>query len=509
MRRRWLGALCLLLPLAAIGARPDAPLRFEVRLAPGFKADVRNGRVLVVLSPATRFDRQMEPRRAIGDTGKDAAPLLGADAHDPTADGVIATLDASSEIFPIENLAKLKPGNYLAQAVVRLNRDLNYPNAPGDLYGKPQRVDINPLAGGVTRLEVSARLPDESMPPDTSLVKYLRLPSKLLSEFHGRPMFLRAAVILPRDYEQNTQARYPLRVHIGGYGQRFTSARGIASRLPATPALLTLVVDGAGPFGDPYYVNSANNGPYGDALTQELIPYVEKTYRGVGAGHARFTDGHSTGGWVSFALQVFYPDFFNGCWSFCPDPVDFRAFEVINIYDDANFYVNAYGFDRPAKRTINGDVVYTVRHEAQVENVLGRGNRWVLSGKDWGAWNATFGPRGPDGLPRPLFQGKSGSIDKEVAEHYKKYDLRRVMQSNWATLGPKLRGKIHVYAGDADDYFLNNAARLMDRFLKSANPPADATVIFGPYVGHGFHPLSESQTVEAMWTRFTTGGEAR
>jgi hypothetical protein len=215
-----------------------------------------------------------------------------------------------------------------------------------------------------------------------------------------------------------------------------------------------------------------------------LIPYVEKTFRGIGEPFARFTDGGSTGGWVSLALQVFYPDFFNGCWSSCPDPVDFRAYELINIYEDDNAYVNRFGFERPAMRLTTGETVYTVRHECQLEVVLGRGNRWELSGKDWCAWNATFGPRGPDGLPIPLWDGKTGKINRSVVEHWKKYDLRRVLENNWSALAPKLHGKIHIWVGDADDYFLNNAVHLLDTFLSKANPQYGGRIEYGPGRGH-------------------------
>lgn len=500
MTNRTLWVLALLPCL--LGAEPG--LKFVVRVGPEIADDVRGERVIVTIAPP----RNREPRQSIGATGMTAPPILGADAKAPDGDRVIAELDASSLIFPIASLKDLKPGRYAVQAIVRRNRDLNFPNAPGDLYGPVVQVDLDPARGGTVPLAIDRAEPPEALPADTARVKYLKFPSKLLSDFHGRPMYYRAAVILPANFDAEPDRKYPLRVHIGGYGTRFTMARGLAGRLPAEPAFLTLVLDGAGPFGDPYQVNSANNGPYGDALTRELIPFVEEKYRGVGAGHARFTDGHSTGGWVSLALQVFYPDFFNGCWSFCPDPVDFRQFEVINIYDDTNAFVNRYGFERPAKRLVNGDVVYTVRHENHVERVMGRGGRWTLSGKDWGAWNATFGPRGADGLPVPLWDGATGVIDKAAADHWKKYDLRRVMQSEWPTRGPKLRGKIHLYAGDADDYFLNNAVRLMERFLQSAEPPADATVIIGPYASHSFHPLTEKQTVEAMDARFRRGGPA-
>ncbi|HEY1380952.1 MAG TPA: hypothetical protein VGF55_29400, partial [Gemmataceae bacterium] len=179
--------------------------------------------------------------------------------------------------------------------------------------------------------------------------------------------------------------------------------------------------------------------------------------------------------------------------------VDFRSYELIDIYADANAYVNRFGFERPAKRTVMGETVYTVRHECQVENVLGRGNRWWVSGKDWCAWNAVFGPRGPDGLPKPLWHPKSGAIDHSVTVHWRQYDLRLVLTKNWADLGPKLRGKMHIYAGDGDDYFLNNAVRRLEAALKSANPPFDGEIVFGPMAGHGFHPVNELKAIAARF----------
>ncbi len=236
----------------------------------------------------------------------------------------------------------------------------------------------------------------------------------------------------------------------------------------------------------------------GDAVTQELIPFIEKKYRGIGQGYARFTDGASTGGWVSFALQVFYPDFFNGCWSHAPDPVDFRSYELINVYRDDNAYVNRYGFERPAMREVNGEVRYTVRHECLVERVLGRGDRWELSGKDWCAWNATFGPRGDDGLPKPLWDGKTGKIDRTVLSHWEKYDLRLVLEKNWATLAPKLKSKIHLWVGDADDYYLNNAVHLLETSLSKAKPPFEGKITFSPGKGHGWRGITDREMLIEM-----------
>ena len=262
--------------------------------------------------------------------------------------------------------------------------------------------------------------------------------------------------------------------------------------------MILLFLDGAGPYGDPYQVNSANNGPYGDAITQELIPAVEHQFRAIGEPRARVVSGLSTGGWASLALQVFYPDFFNGTWTFCPDGVDFRAFELVNIYDDINAYTNRYGFERPSDRTVTGDVRLTMRREVGVENLLGLGNSWTMSGQQWGAWNATYGPRGSDGRPVPLWDPQTGVIDHEVAGQWKKYDLRLYLEKNWPTLGSKLKGKLHIAVGDADNYYLNNAVHLLDEFLSHANPPYQGRIVYGPGKGHGWADLTVAEMMKEM-----------
>jgi hypothetical protein len=476
-------------------------LRFEVTVAPSLADAARDGRLFVVLSKNNR----PEPRFSIGRTGLDAPPVLGVDVPGPQA-GVAGVVDQHAEIFPIPSLGELPAGDYYVQAVFDSNLDLKSPNSPGNLFSKVTRVSLDPARGGTTRLELTQQVPPERLPADSADIKYIKLPSNLLSKFHGRQMYLRAGVILPRDFAKEPTHRYPLRVHIGGYGTRFTQVANMMSSYsdfhaawsaPGAPAMILLHLDGAGPYGDPYQVNSANNGPYGEAITQELIPYVEEKFRAIGQPYARFLDGGSTGGWVSLALQVYYADFFNGTWSQCPDPVDFRAYELIDIYRDANAYVNARGFERPAARELNGDVHYTVRHECQIENVLGRGNRWTLSGKDWCAWNATFGPRGPDGLPVPLWDAKTGAIDRRVIPHWRQYDLRLVLENNWKTLGPKLRGKIHIWVGEADDYFLNNAVHLLDAFLSKADPAYEGKIVYGAGQGHTTG-WSHQQVMEEM-----------
>jgi hypothetical protein len=494
-------SLWLLLPRGAERDAQTTALRFEVTVAEELRDAPREGRLLVVLGR----DKDAEPRTTIGETGMEVPPVLGKDVKG-LAPGVTAVVDQTAVIFPIESLAALPRGDYQVQAVLDVNRDLKLPNAPGNLYSKPQMVTLDSAKGGAVKLELSQRVPDDVL-KETEYVKFVKLRSEKLSKFHGRPMYLRAGVVLPKDHATETDRRYPLRVHIGGYGTRYTHVERMMGRgagfrnnwlAEGTPRMILLLLDGAGPYGDPYQVNSANNGPYGDAVTQELIPYVEEKYRGVGKGHARVLDGASTGGWVSLALQFYYPDFFNGAWSHAPDPVDFRAFELIDIYSDENAYINRRGFERPSARELNGDTRFTLRHEVQIEKVLGDGDRWELSGKDWCAWNAVFGPRGDDGKPRPLWDGKTGKIDRGVLEHWQQYDLRRVLARDWKTLGPRLRGKIHVWVGEADDYFLNNAVHLLDDFLSGAKPPYEGKITYASGRGHDWRGQSEKDMVAEM-----------
>lgn len=474
------------------------PLRFEVtsHFAPV------SGRLFVVIGRT----QSPEPRTMIDEAGPAAVPVLAGDVRD-LGTGATASVDRSAEIFPIRNLDDLQSGDYYIQALLHSNTDLKSLDAPGTEYSEVQRVHLDPSHGTTVRLDLTKIVPPERLPSDDEYVKYVRIQSNLLTAFHRRPIYLRAAVILPRDYGTEPNRRYPLRIHIGGYGTRFTAVRRLMAPgsefrrmwlASDTSRMIFLQLDGDGPFGDPYQVNSDNNGPYGDAVTQELIPYVERTFRGVGQPYARMLDGQSTGGWVSLALKVFYPDYFNAAWSSCPDGVDLRGFQLINIYKDDNAYVDDRGGERPSKRDLNGNVEFTIRRECQMENVIGLGNSWTMSGQQWGAWNAVYGPRATDGRPMPIWDPKTGKIDKSVVPHWRKYDLRLILEENWKMLGPKVRGKIHISVGESDNYFLNNAVHMLDDFFKRADPPADARIAYGPGRGHCWSNLTEAQMMTEM-----------
>ena len=485
-----------------------APLRFEIQFPPGLDNSTQTGRLFLILS-RTNFP---EPRLTLDSTGLDAPQTL---ARDIAGFGPRRTvvLDRTAFAFPLTKLATIAADDYWIQAVFDCNADLRLTDAPGNRFSQPSRVHVDPRRGGTFRVELTEEIAPERLPPDTDRLRFVKVPSGLLSKFFGRPIYLRAGIILPRDYGAHPERRYPVWVHIGGYGDRYTTVSTMMAAdsefrriwlAEDTPRFILVQLDGAGPYGDPYYVNSANNGPYGDALVRELIPQVESQFHAIGQPHARVLSGTSTGGWVSLALQIFYPDFFNGAWSSCPDPVDFRAFELVDIYKDANAYLNEYGNERPSKRDLKGDVELNMRREVGVENLLGHGGRYTLSGSQWGAWNATFSPRAANGEPAPLWDPQTGRMDSQVAAYWRRYDLRLVLERDWKTLGPKLRGKLHIAAGEADQYFLNNAVHLLEESLAQASPPFEGKIVYGQGKGHGWMDLSLREMLEAMQTATLT-----
>ena len=506
MTRTLLALFVTILAAVVLHGQVGPGLRFEVTLDPSLPAQPP-GRLLVVMASSDR----VEPRRLIGRTGRTATPTVGVDVP-ALAPGDRVILDATAAAFPIEGLADLPAGEYHVQAVLNTNRDIRSPGAPGNLYSEVLQVALEPAQNEPVRLTLSRRIPDEQLPPDEEYLRFIKIRSDLLTQFHGRPIYVRAGVILPPGFEQEPERRYPLRVHIGGYGSRYTRVGSMmrpgspfrdAWLAADAPRMVLLHLDGAGPNGDPYQVNSANNGPYGDAVTQELIPYVEREFRGIGEPHARVLDGGSTGGWVSLALQIFYPDFFNGAWASCPDGVDFSAFQLVDIYSGDSAYVDEQGHELPSARNRNGRVRFTMRHEVQMENVLGRGDSWTMSGRQWGAWNAAYGPRGQDGRPVPLWDPETGVIDRSVTRHWEQFDLRIVLEQHWDELAPKLRGKLNIWVGEMDDYYLNNAVHLLDEFLQT-KPSIDARIAFGPDRGHCWTGISQNEMMREIEERITS-----
>ncbi len=509
--------LCVSSPTNAPSPAKNAGPRISVSVPDEHAQAPLDGRLLLMFST----DGSAEPRFQINN-GPEGQQIFGMDVE-AIKPGSNVIFSSSALGFPIERLSDVPPGQYWVQALlhryetfhradghtVQLPMDRgegqHWNRAPDNLYSTPRRMRFDPRNGETLRISLDQILPRIEPPEDTNYIKHIKIPSELLTEFWGRPMHLGACVLLPHGYDEHPEARYPLIVNHGHFPRTFGGFRESPPDLnvapvhstrfdipgynrivqehahnfykhwirPDTPRMIIIEIQHANPYyDDSYAVNSENLGPYGDAIMTELIPFVEKRFRGIGAGWARFTYGGSTGGWEALAAQVFYPDAFNGCFAACPDPIDFRAYTVVDIYSDKNAYF-AEGIwsrtPRPGQRNALGHVGATLEQFNLLELVLGTKSR---SGGQWDIWEAVYSPAGADGYPKRIWDKRTGEIDRAVAEYWREnYDLRHIMERDWATLGPKLQGKVHLYCGTMDNFYLNNAVYLTEAFLGSTRDP--------------------------------------
>ena len=526
------GTLLLALAPAVAGAEagrgPD-PV-FRVELPDSLKDGPQDGRLLLIFAPADQSPEQ-EPRELVNWDGS-AIPFYGLDVEG-WAPGTARRVDDRAFGFPVRRLRDLPPGEYRVQAflnryeafrmgdgrVLKLPPDQGegqqWRDKPGNLYSKPVTVRWN---GRGTTLILSERIPPVQPFQETDWVKHVRIRSERLSKFWGRDMYVAAFVTLPQGFRDHPDARYPLVINHGhfpsapagwretppdpqlkpDYSTRFQLAgyNRIQQELshdffkawtgPGFPRVLLVEIQHPTPFyDDSYGVNSANNGPYGDAIQYELIPEIERRFRGIGEGWARFVYGGSTGGWIAMAVQMFYPDDYNGAWVACPDPIDFRHYMTVNLYEDRNAYWMPNRFKRtprPAHRNALGHIDTTIEENNLWELALGTRGR---SGDQWDVWESVYSPVGPDGYPRRIWDRLSGEIDPVTAAYWREnYDLSHILRRDWPTLGPKLRGKLRIYAGDMDNYYLNNAVYAVEEFLRSAQPAADAVIDYGDRAEH-------------------------
>jgi hypothetical protein len=541
---------CLAPHAATQPSKAAATTTFEVSYPPSLDAGPITGRVFVIVARSG----QREPRLQAGSYGG-SVPFWGIDvsALRPAQPAVV---DGRTLGFPVESLGHLPAGDYDVQAVLNVYTEFHrsdghtiwahmdqwegqhWNTSPGNLASDVQRIHLDPARGFDVKLALTKKLPQVNVPPDTAWVKRVRIQSQLLTAFWGHPIYIGATVLLPRGFDEQPSRRYPAIYIQGHFGlgapfgfsdQPPPAGRGAGSRRGGAresgyefykawtsddfPRMVAVTFQHPTPFyDDSYAVNSVNNGPYGDALTKELIPHLEQHFRISDAPRDRVLTGGSTGGWEALALQVFHPAFFNGTWVFYPDPVDFRRYQVGNIYEDANGFEVPNGewatVERPLSRDPAGQVTLTMRQMSQLEAVLGSR---VRSGQQLAAWEAAYGPVGADGYPRPLWDPRTGVIDKQVATYMREhgYDLTYNIKTNWATLGPDLAGKIHVYVGDMDNYYLNLAVYLLDDVLKAtSDPPANATFEYGrPMKGHGWQPMSNADLVRMMWAHISSTRE--
>jgi Putative esterase len=527
--------IILLVCVAAAHAAAEKPAkpaaqRFEVSFPSTMSAAPLDGHVLLLLSN----NDEKEPRFQISFMTADSQQVFGVDV-DALAPGALAVFDATTLGYPAERLNDVPAGDYWVQAVLNIydtfhlgnGRTLKLPPdkgegqhwmvKPGNLYSKPQKIHLDSKSPLTLRISLTEKMPSVADNPkvvdsvvgwsaanddhtivDNKWVKHIHIQSDVLTKFWGRPIYLGAVVLLPDGWDAHPDAHYPLIVEQDHFSRDLPGIMAFRTQPPSDnlkggelraakngyklyqdwtsgrlPRVIVMSIQHATPyFDDSYAVNSENLGPYGDAITQELIPYIEKQFRGIGQGWARSVYGGSTGGWESLASQVFYPDFYNGAWVFCPDVVDFRAYMTMNLYDDSNaFWIESpYAHvPRPSVRQPDGLILSTMEQMNRYELVQGTHSR---SGEQLDTWQAVFSTVGDDGYPKPIFNKRTGEIDHEVAKYWKEhYDLSAIMQRDWKTLGPKLAGKLHLYVGEADTFYLDRAVHLLKDYLESTTDP--------------------------------------
>lgn len=511
--------LFAILVIAMVQCVPqNSKLKFAISFTQEMSDQAQDGRLLIMLAN----NNEREPRFQINE-GLKAQLVFGVDVEGMQPGDKIV-IDETAFGFPIKSIADIPAGTYYAQALINRYETFNlktghtvklppdrgegqqWNRKPGNFYSTPTQVEIDPARAATISIEMDQIIPPIEEPEDTKYIKHIKMQSDLLTEFWGKPMYLGAHVLLPEGFDEHPEAKYPLMIYHGHFPSDFGGFRtdppdpnmdttdysarfGIYGYKKIEqqeaysfyqqwisknfPRFIVIEIQHPTPYyDDSYAVNSASMGPYGDAIMKELVPEIESKFRGIGEGWARFTYGGSTGGWEALAVQMFYPDDFNGCFAACPDPIDFRSFSLVNIYEDKNAYFYESDFKklpRPAHRDYLGQIQNTMEESNHYELALGTKTR---SGQQWDIWEAVYSPQGEDGYPKRIFDKMTGEIDPEVAAYWREnYDLRYILERDWATLGPKLEGKIHIYCGDMDNYYLNNAVYQMEEFLKKTETP--------------------------------------
>jgi Putative esterase len=523
-------------------ADAQAAQRFEISFPTAVHAGSITGRAYVVI---TKTDTP-EPRLVAGSWG-DSGPLFGVDVNKLAADET-AVIDESTFGAPVHSLRDLPAGDYFVQAILNIYTEFHradghrvwlhmdqwegqhFNRSPGNLYSEVQKVHLDPAAGYKIKLSLTKAIPPIEVPPDTPWVKHIKIQSEMLTRFWGHPMYIGAIVLLPKGYDEHPNARYPAIYEQNHFSLRppfgfSTEDRSIPPELRTTltnlnretgyefyqawnsenfPRMIAVTFQHPTQYyDDSYAVNSVNNGPYGDALVKEMIPYLEAHFRMIAKPYARVLTGGSTGGWESLAAQVFYPDFFGGTWTLYPDPIDFRWYGTVNAYEDDNAFFEPkhtwVQVPRSIMRTAEGQDEITVQQFSEREAVLGSHGR---SGEQIEIWDAAYGPIGDDGYPRALWDKRTGKIDHSVAIYMRDhgYDLSYNVKTNWATLGPMLQGKIHIYVGDMDNFYLNLAVYKFEEMAKDLhNPECQCEFAYGrPMKGHGWQPVTTANLVRRM-----------
>jgi hypothetical protein len=451
---------------------------FKVEVAPALASEPLSGRLIVMMSTQPNSVGALTPSY-----GPDAHSVWVAakEVHDFTAEKLVE-LDPDELAYP-EEFCAAPEGNYKIQAVLDVNHDFAYRDeaSDGDLLSKVVDQHFNPATDGVIALTLVERRTDPPLqiPPHTELFDFV---SSKLSDFWGRPIHMRGAVVLPPHYSAG-KGRYPTVYMTHGFGgdmkylvQRSAPTVNKLMEDKKIPEMFWVLLLQASPTGTHEFADSVNNGPWGKALTTELIPHLENKYRMDAKPSGRFLTGHSSGGWAALWIQVSRPEFFGGTWPTAPDTSDFRTFAArvdLTRQPPPNFY---RADDGSARMFIlmGGKDVQSMQDLAQQERVLGEYGGQLAS-FDW-----VFGPRGKDGRPMPLFDRDTGKIDPEVAAYWEKhYDIANLLRTNWKKIGPLLNGKIHFTVGTADTFHLDEPARLLEQTIKDLGGKASFTYLKG------------------------------
>lgn len=535
-----------------------------------FPADVHSGPItghaFLIL---TRSDKS-EPRLQLFDV-----PVFSTEVSH-FAPGATVLIDADAPGFPVNSLAAIPAGEYYVQGLLNVYTEFHRADghniwahmdqwegqdmgrSPGNLISDVQHIQFEPRSGSSCKLPLNKVIPAIDVPADTEWVKRIKFQSKLLSDFWGQPIDLGATVLLPKDYDQHPEVRYPV-VYVQGHfsldapfgfkaepdppgtkswarRREEWAAQGLNMPEPPSdtefngatynvetgyefhqtwksdrfPRVIVVTFQHPTPyFDDSYGINSANAGPYGDALMSELIPRVEEEFRVIQQPYARVLTGCSTGGWAALALQICHPSFFGGAWSFCPDPVDFRRYYAgINLYEDKNaFALDGAEWAVPERylfRRADGQVRLSNRQFSRLASITG------TQDPGYGWTNHT--PVGSDGYPKRVWDLATGEIDRDVVAYMKEhdYDLRDCLQRNWSRIGPELVGKLHLYCGDEDGGYFNLAVYLLEDFLRNTKDPYYAgTFTYGrPLKGHGWQPMTNAELVSLMAEHIRTHAPA-
>ena len=503
----WMMVVCLFISIAPLAlAAADAPFVVKVTVPEDFVGEL-NGRVLFC------FDKEMpEDGMVFYNLDVTGCPVYGKTVFGLKAGDEITLSADDQEVYgwPMQ-MGEIEKGEYAAQVLfvkytqfTRADGSVIWGMADngggGQITGNPYNLYSDAKMAVLGDGEVSFALTNE-IPlgyelkegqvaqqgnyEDTELVKFVKIKSELLSAFWGTDMYIGANVLLPKDY--STDKKYPVLYYQGhwpagnaplNYGRTGREAYETFTAWwdsDEAPEMIVVTFRDANMYYDTSYsVNSANLGPWGDAIITEMIPYIESQFNAVGEPWARALAGGSTGGWESLAMQVFYPDFFGGTWPMCADSVDFHYHQIINIYDDDNaYYTDAgwYKVERPSCRATDGNIRWTVEDECLYEAAIG-GTEHAVSLGQWAIWEAVYSPQDASGYPARIWDPLTGKIDKEVAEYWQQnYDLHSIMETNWATLGEKLVGKLHLRGGDMDNYYLNLSQYKLGDWLETTTAP--------------------------------------